>query len=166
MNEPFGIINLLRCSDVIWEHRSGSTLAQVMTCCLTAPSHFLNQCWHIVNGILCIKLSWNLNWHITRSIQKCIGKCCLQIWTILSGQQCVSFVTECYGVYIRVNGVFSIPSLQRQLCHPRISSSTNSTQHTSHLILARGWTEVVPWRHLTSVTVSGAKMPGRQSKTT
>ena len=23
----------------------GSTLAQVMACCLTAPSHYLNQCW-------------------------------------------------------------------------------------------------------------------------
>ena len=25
--------------------RSGSTLAQVMAWCLTAPSHYLNQCW-------------------------------------------------------------------------------------------------------------------------
>ena len=24
---------------------SGSTLVQVMACCLTAPSHYLNQCW-------------------------------------------------------------------------------------------------------------------------
>ena len=28
-----------------WQHRSGSTLAQVMACCLTAPNHNLNQCW-------------------------------------------------------------------------------------------------------------------------
>ena len=27
-----------------WRQRSGSTLAQVMACCLTAPSHYLNQC--------------------------------------------------------------------------------------------------------------------------
>ena len=32
-------------SDAIWQQRSGSTLAQVMACCLTAPSHYLNQCW-------------------------------------------------------------------------------------------------------------------------
>ena len=32
-------------SDVIWRYRTGSTLAQVMACCLTAPSHYLNQCW-------------------------------------------------------------------------------------------------------------------------
>ena len=31
-------------SDTIWRQRSGSTLAQVMACCLTAPSHYLNQC--------------------------------------------------------------------------------------------------------------------------
>ena len=33
-------------SDDIWRHRSGSTLAQVMACCLMAPSHYLNQCWY------------------------------------------------------------------------------------------------------------------------
>ena len=32
--------------------RSGSTLAQVMACCLTAPSHYLNQCWLIIHGVL------------------------------------------------------------------------------------------------------------------
>ena len=34
--------NSLRPSDAIWRHRFGSTLAQVMACCLTAPSHYLN----------------------------------------------------------------------------------------------------------------------------
>ena len=31
----------------IWCHRSGSTLVQVMAYCLTAPSHYLNECWLI-----------------------------------------------------------------------------------------------------------------------
>ena len=35
-------------SDAIWRHRSWSTLAWAMACCLTAPSHYLNQCWLIV----------------------------------------------------------------------------------------------------------------------
>ena len=30
-------------SDAIWRHKSGSTLAQVMACCLMAPSHYLNN---------------------------------------------------------------------------------------------------------------------------
>ena len=38
-------INSLWCSDAICWLRSGSTLAQVMACCLMAPSHYLNQCW-------------------------------------------------------------------------------------------------------------------------
>ena len=37
-------------NDAIWRHRSGSTVAQVMACCLTAPSHYLNQCWLIIKG--------------------------------------------------------------------------------------------------------------------
>ena len=32
-------------------YRSGSTLAQVMVCCLTAPSHYLNQCWLIITKV-------------------------------------------------------------------------------------------------------------------
>ena len=43
-------INSLWPSDAIWQHRSWSTLAQVMACCLAAPSHYLNQCWFIVSA--------------------------------------------------------------------------------------------------------------------
>ena len=31
---------------------SGSTLAQVMSCCLMALSHYLNQCWHLISEVL------------------------------------------------------------------------------------------------------------------
>ena len=42
---PYGIIrpqwvNSLWPNDAIWRQRSGSTLAQVMACCLMAPSHY------------------------------------------------------------------------------------------------------------------------------
>ena len=40
-------VNSLWHSDAIWQLRSGLTLAQLMVCCLTAPSHYLNQCWLI-----------------------------------------------------------------------------------------------------------------------
>ena len=43
-------INSLGPSDTIWRQRYGSTLAQVMACCLTAPSHYLNQCWLIISN--------------------------------------------------------------------------------------------------------------------
>ena len=43
----FVFVNSLGPSDAIWRWRSWSTLVQVMACCLTAPSHYLNQCWLI-----------------------------------------------------------------------------------------------------------------------
>ena len=36
-----------------------STLVQVMACCLTAPSHYLNQCWLIISKVL---------WHSSEDI--------------------------------------------------------------------------------------------------
>ena len=40
--------------DVIWHHgpTAGSKLVQLMACCLTAPSHYLNPCWLIINRVL------------------------------------------------------------------------------------------------------------------
>ena len=37
-------VSALWPSDTIWRHGSVSTLAQVMACCLTTSSHYLNQC--------------------------------------------------------------------------------------------------------------------------
>ena len=45
------VLNSLWPSDTICRQRSGSTLAQVMACCLTAPSHYLNQCWLIISEV-------------------------------------------------------------------------------------------------------------------
>ena len=41
----------------------GSALVQIMACRLfgTKPSHYLNQCWNIVNWALMNKVQWNLN---------------------------------------------------------------------------------------------------------
>ena len=44
-------INSLGSNDTIWQHRFGSALAQVMICGLTAPSHYLNQCWLIISEV-------------------------------------------------------------------------------------------------------------------
>ena len=45
-------INSLRPSEAIWRDRSESTLAQVMACCLMAPSHYLSICWFPISDIL------------------------------------------------------------------------------------------------------------------
>ena len=47
----FMSLNSLGPSDAIWHWRSWSTLVQVMACCLTAPSHYLNQCWLIITKV-------------------------------------------------------------------------------------------------------------------
>ena len=46
------VVNSLWPSDIIWWQGSRSTLAQVMACCLTAPSHYLNQCWLMISEVL------------------------------------------------------------------------------------------------------------------
>ena len=51
------LVDSLWPSDTIWRHKYGSTLAQVMACCLTAPSHYLNQCWLIISKASSIHLS-------------------------------------------------------------------------------------------------------------
>ena len=48
------VVNSLWPSHTIWWDRSGSILAQVMACCLTAPSRYLTRYWLIINDIL-----WN-----------------------------------------------------------------------------------------------------------
>ena len=47
---PFKSINSLWPGDTIWWHRSGSTSPQVMSCCLMAPSYYLNPCWLHINS--------------------------------------------------------------------------------------------------------------------
>ena len=47
----FWTVNSLWPNDAIWRQRSGSTLAQVMACCLMAPSHYVNQCWFTISKV-------------------------------------------------------------------------------------------------------------------
>ena len=43
--------NSLCSSDTLWQHGSGSTLAQVMAWCMMAPSHYLSQCRLIISKV-------------------------------------------------------------------------------------------------------------------
>ena len=45
-----------------WLYRSGSTLAQVMACCLMAPSHYLIQCWLIISQVVWHSPDGNIHW--------------------------------------------------------------------------------------------------------
>ena len=44
-------VNSLGPNDAIWWHGTRSTLAQIMACCLTVPSHYMNQCWLIIGEV-------------------------------------------------------------------------------------------------------------------
>ena len=48
---PHWVISL-RPSDPTQDHRTWSTLVQVMACYLKAPSHKLNQCWFFTSEVL------------------------------------------------------------------------------------------------------------------
>ena len=62
-------------TDATWHQRSLSTLAQVMVCCLTAPNHYLNQCWLITNEILWHSFQGNIYLNTQD-----IFKSCLHSW--------------------------------------------------------------------------------------
>ena len=62
MNEPvdpFKDLNSLEPSNVIRRWRFCSTMVQVMACSLTAPSHYLNQCYLYISKAL---------WHSSEDI--------------------------------------------------------------------------------------------------
>ena len=59
-------INSLSPGETMWWHRYGPTLVQVMACCLTAPSHCLNQCWLTIKGVIWFSPETNF----TRSVHE------------------------------------------------------------------------------------------------
>ena len=53
----------LWASDIIWQQRSRSTMVPVMAWGLTAPSHYLNQCWLIIKCVLQHSHERNFPWN-------------------------------------------------------------------------------------------------------
>ena len=47
----FGFRLLGNVLSAIWRHRNRWTLTQIMTCSLTASTHYLNQCWLIISQV-------------------------------------------------------------------------------------------------------------------
>ena len=59
----FDETKLTMADDALWWDRSGSTLAQVMACCLMAPGHYLNHSVTFYKRYLShqsLKLTWKL----------------------------------------------------------------------------------------------------------
>ena len=53
--------SLTHCNGTIWRHRYWSTMAQIMACCPTAPSHYLNQCWPGIINIHSSEMTENMH---------------------------------------------------------------------------------------------------------
>ena len=57
----------------------------------TAPSHYLNQCWNIVNWTLGSKLQWDFNRNSNIFIEEnTFENAVCEMWFISSGPQCVN----------------------------------------------------------------------------
>ena len=75
------------------------SLVQIWLVAWSAPSHYLNQCWNIVNWALRNKLQWNSNLNSNIFIHKnAIESVVCEMATILSWPQC--FLTECTIVLV------------------------------------------------------------------
>ena len=95
-------VNSLWPSDAIWRQRSGTTLAQVMDCCLTAASHYLNQCWLIIKKVL-----WRIHFRVLSqeirrpSVTRISLKIIHQIVNQIRGQW-VRFLLHCFAVCLQL----------------------------------------------------------------
>ena len=59
----FNYIDTLRQSDAYMRYQPRPSLGEIMDCRLFCPSHYLNQCYIIVNWNNRSKLQWNFNRH-------------------------------------------------------------------------------------------------------
>ena len=95
-------LHSLGSGDTIWGYWALSTLVHVMDCCLIAQSHYLNQCWFIIDEVLWQSHEGNFIGRIS-IIYMClkmtnfkIAVCCIsqaqmnQVWWwMLSHPQCL-----------------------------------------------------------------------------
>ena len=86
-------VNSLRPSDAYMRQWSNHHWFRLWLVALPAPSHYLNQCWDIVNWTLGNKLQWNLNRNLNIFIEEnTFEKVVCEILFISSRPQCVESV--------------------------------------------------------------------------
>ena len=84
------IINYLRPSDAYMRRYSNQHWFRKWLVAWTAPSHYLNQCWNIVNWTLRNKCQWNFNQNSSIFIQaNAFENVICEMASILSQPQCV-----------------------------------------------------------------------------
>ena len=96
----WGFHMLTHCGLVI-PYRSWSTLAQVTLCCLTAPSHYLNQSWLLIRKVL---------WHSSESNFTASAQAMHWVWKLYF-KLTVNTVTSPRGQWVNLYGPSSGTSL-------------------------------------------------------
>ena len=90
------MFNSLWPSDILWWHRSGSTLAQAMACCLMAPSHHLNQFWFLISQVLWHSPKYNFTTSAQATIQyKEFENDTFENTATPPRGQCVKYISQC-----------------------------------------------------------------------
>ena len=132
-------------SDAIWRCRSGSTLAHVMACCLTAPSHYLNQCWLIISKVHWHSYEGNLTldvlainhyYYLENHLSKFSFKSPRGQWVKLGTQGAKTSVT--IVLYLIVHSI----CLYVSKC--KLHTSTNSPSAKMHILL-NSWNVCRPY---------------------
>ena len=76
---------------------AGSALVQIMACHSSAPSHYLKQCWFIVNWTLRNKIQWNSNQNTKIFIHENTFENISEMVAILSRGKWVKLTNEIWG---------------------------------------------------------------------
>ena len=121
-----------------------STLVQVMACCLTKPSHYLNQCWLIISGVKWrsseANFIWMLRWMAEKSNSRSeFEHCCFKSFPFLPGPNELKGVHWC-AILIALWQNMEVPvsifsgistcgrTLQETVSHPQCPPLPNSEQ--------------------------------------
>ena len=86
-------LNWLWLSDTMRHIGSWSTLVHVMAWYLMAPSHYLNQCWLIIKGILCYSPEINFK---RSAHEHFVWIFVRKFYCVIMAPHCIFFVTHAY----------------------------------------------------------------------
>ena len=87
LNKLTNCFKALWHSDIIGWHITGPTSVQAIALCLTAPSHYLNQCWLIIREVLWCSSKVNFTGNAQENIHKNLLKNCTFILTDISARE-------------------------------------------------------------------------------
>ena len=121
-------------SGVMWRQGSRSTLVQVMACCLTAPSHYLNQCWRMwCHGVMWGGVMWcDVMWWFGD----------VMIWWYDVMKWCVWSVKCCGIQFIAISQKILemfIVEMSLKFTHLRLFSNPQGTNELSPYRSSRPW---------------------------